>query len=88
MYQTADKLAAHTCSLWFVCALTKKKELLFLQPLATHQIQYYATSFFPQHLRQHDREAYIIIITKNQAKSGHTCCIKNNAPHEMLLMMA
>ena len=68
MYQTADKLVAHTCSLWFGCALTKKKEQLFYQPLPTHQIQYCATSFFSQNLRQHDREEYIIIITKNQAK--------------------
>ena len=29
MYQTTDKLVAHTCSFWFVCALTTKKKLLF-----------------------------------------------------------
>jgi len=72
MYETADILVAHTCSLWFACALTKKKELLFFQPLPTHQIQYCATSFFSQ----------------NQAKSGYTCCITSNAPHEILLMVA
>jgi hypothetical protein len=76
MYQTADKLMVHTCSHWFVCALTKKKELLFLQSLPTHQIQYCATSLFSQNSMQQYREAYIIIITKNQAKSGHTCCYK------------
>jgi len=88
MYKIADKLVAHTCSLWFVCALSKKKELLFFQPIPTYQIQYCVTSFFSQNSRQHYREEYLIIITKNQAKSGHTCCITNNAPHEMLLMVA